>query len=300
MAQLLQLVINAVALGSLYAVVALSFEIAYEATGVVNFATGQLVTIGALLGASAVAYAGAQLGAGGAALQFGAAYGLVFAGMAVLGLLFFVGVFMPLRKQPVLTIIIGTIAIGISVQNVAQLVWGPLPISTRSPVGTGTLNLAGAVVSLHALYTIALAALLIGAVYLLLYRSALGSRLRALAQDPEAARLMGIRVHRLYALTWVLVCLLAGIAGLLLGPLWFIDVGIGDGVGLKAFAAAIIGGFGSVPGAIIGGLLVGLAEMLGASYVSSAYKDAIVFALMFLFLLVRPQGLFGERVADRA
>ena len=295
MSQFIQLVVNAIAVGAIYAVVALSFEIAYESTGVVNFATGQLVTVGALLGASALAYSQVHFGG-----SFAMSYAMVFGGMAIVGLLFFVGVFMPLRKQPVLTIIIGTVAIGISIQNVAQLVWGALPIATKSPLGTSTVQVAGAVVSLHALYVIGVAALLILAVYLLLYRSSLGNQFRALAQDPEAARLMGIRVNRLYALTWVLVCALAGVAGLLLGPMWFIDVGLGEGIGLKAFAAAIIGGFGSVPGAINGGLLVGLAEILGASYISSAYKDAIVFALMFLFLLVRPQGLFGERVADRA
>ena len=291
MAQFVQLVINAIAIGSIYAVVALSFEIAYESTGVVNFATGQLVTVGALLGASVVVFSDAR---------FAAAYGLVIAGMAVVGLLFFAGVYLPLRRQPALTVIIGTIAIGISIQNVAQLVWGPLPMSAKSPVGGGTVDIAGAVVSLHALFVIAVAALLIGAVHRLLYRSSLGGQLRALAQDAEAARLMGIRVNRLYALTWVLVCAMAGAAGLLLGPMWFVDVGIGEGVGLKAFAAAVIGGFGSVPGAVFGGLLVGLAETLGASYISSAYKDALVFVLMFLFLLVRPQGLFGERIADRA
>ena len=295
MSQLIQLVINAVAVGAIYAVVALSFEIAYESTGVVNFATGQLVTIGALLGASTLGYSVLHFGG-----SFLMSYAMVFAGMAIVGLLFFVGVFMPLRKQPVLTIIIGTVAIGIAIQNVAQLVWGALPIATRSPLGTSTVQVFGAVVSLHSPYVIGAAALLILAVYLLLYRSSLGCQFRALAQDPEAARLMGIRVNRLYALSWVLVCALAGMAGLLLGPMWFIDVGLGEGIGLKAFAAAIIGGFGSVPGAVLGGLLVGLAEILGASYVSSAYKDAIVFALMFAFLLVRPQGLFGERVADRA
>ncbi|WP_298924393.1 branched-chain amino acid ABC transporter permease [uncultured Ramlibacter sp.] len=291
MSQFIQLVINAIALGCIYAVVALAFEIAYESTGVVNFATGQLVTIGALLGASSLVLTGTN---------FAGAYVLVMLGMAVVGLLFFVGVFMPLRRQPAVTIIVGTVAVGIAVQNVAQLVWGSMPVSTKSPVGSQTLALGGVMVSVHTLYVIGVAALLILGVYLLLYRSALGSQFRALAQDPEAARLMGIRVNRLYALTWILVCALAGMAGLLLGPMWFIEASIGEGVGLKAFAAAIIGGFGSIPGAIIGGILVGLTETLGAAYISSAYKEAIVFALMFVFLLVRPQGLFGERISDRA
>ncbi len=291
MAQLIQLVINAIAIGCIYAVVALSFEIAYESTGVVNFATGQLVTVGALMGASSLVFSG---------MSFTGAYLMVFVGMAIVGLMFFVGVFMPLRKQPALTIIIGTVAIGITIQNVAQLIWGSQPISTKSPVGSATLTFAGTTVPTHSLYVIAVAGVLILAVYLLLYKSSLGSQFRALAQDAEAARLMGIRVIRLYSLTWILVCVLAGIAGLLVGPMWFIEVGIGDGVGLKAFAAAIIGGFGSVPGAIIGGIFVGLVEILGAAYISSAYKDALVFAMMFLFLLVRPQGLFGERISDRA
>lgn len=290
MSQFIQLVINAVAIGSIYAVVSLAFTIAYESTGVVNFATGQLVTIGALLGASAVVYSGANLPA---------TLLLVLVAMAIVGLLFFVLVFMPLRKQPVVTIIIGTVAIGITITNVAQLIWGSMPIGTKSPVGSENVSFLGVVVSLHALYVIAVAALLILGVYIMLYRSSLGAQFRALAQDPEAARLMGIRVNRLYGLTWVLVCLLSGMAGLLLGPMWFIDATIGEGVGLKAFAAVIIGGFGSVPGAVIGGVLVGLVEILGASYISSAYKEAIVFATMFLFLLVRPQGLFGERVSDR-
>ncbi len=285
----LQLMVNALAVGSIYAMTALSFEIAYESTGVVNFSTGQLVTAGALVGASA---AGLHGGAG-------LTYPLVLLAMTALGLLFFVAAYLPLRSRPLLTVIIGTVAVGMVVQNVSLLVWGPLPLASPSPVGNGVLRLGGLVVPLHALFVIAVTGLLIAAVYLLLYRSPLGTQFRALAQDPEAARLIGVPVMRLYALTWVLACVLAGVAGLLLAPMWFIDVGLGDSLALKAFAAAIIGGFGSIPGAVIGGVFVGLAEVFGASYVSSAYKDAIVFALMIAFLLARPQGLFGERVADR-
>lgn len=287
---ILQLVINALAVGSIYAMTALSFEIAYESTGVVNFSTGQLVTAGALVGASAAA---TQAGPGFVFLA-------VLLAMTALGLLFFVAAYLPLRNRPLLTVIIGTVAVGILVQNVSLLVWGPLPLSSPSPVGMGMLRIGGAVVPMHALFVIGVTGVLIAAVYVLLYRLPLGTQFRALAQDPEAARLIGVPVMRLYALTWVLACVLAGVAGLLLAPMWFIDVGLGDSLALKAFAAAIIGGFGSIPGAVIGGVFVGLAEVFGASYISSAYKDAIVFALMIGFLLVRPQGLFGERVADRA
>jgi branched-chain amino acid transport system permease protein len=146
---------------------------------------------------------------------------------------------------------------------------------------------------------VAATALLIGLLWLLLNRTALGIAMRAVAQDARTARLMGLRVNALLAFTWVLAAVLAGIAGLMLGPMWFADVNMGDPIALKAFAATIIGGFGSLPGAIAGGLFVGLAEVLGASYVSSAYKDLIAFGAMILFLLVRPQGVFGERVQDR-
>ncbi|MEA2852357.1 MAG: branched-chain amino acid transport system permease protein, partial [Rhodospirillaceae bacterium] len=113
-------------------------------------------------------------------------------------------------------------------------------------------------------------------------------------------RLMGIGVDRMFVLTWIIAGLLTGAAGILVGPMWFADVNMGDPIALKAFAAIIIGGFSSVPGAIVGGILVGLAEMLGAAYISSAYKDGLVFLVMILFLLVRPQGIFGERIGQRA
>jgi branched-chain amino acid transport system permease protein len=290
MAQVLQLLVNALAIGCIYAVIALSFEIAYEASGVVNFATGQLVIVGALIGASAMAFT---------RVEVPVSYVGTMLAMALVGLAFFITVFEPLRKKPAVTIVIGTVAIGISIQNLSQLVWGPLPAAVASPVGSGVLHLFGTVIPLHAIFVIAAAALLIVGVYLLIHRTPLGKQFRALAQDPDTARLMGIRVLRLHAITWVLVAALAGAAGLLLAPMWFVDVTMGDSLALKAFAAAIIGGFGSIPGAICGGILVGLAEIFGASYISSAYKDALVFLLMIGFLLVRPQGLFGERIGDR-
>jgi branched-chain amino acid transport system permease protein len=169
----------------------------------------------------------------------------------------------------------------------------------QSPFGGRIVHLSGTVIPVHAIFVMAMAAILMGCVWLLLYRTPLGKQFRAVAQDPEIALLMGIRVWRIHGITWILVAVLAGIAGLLLSPIWFIDVSMGDALALNAFAAAVIGGFGSIPGAICGGVLVGLCEILGAAYVSSAYKDALVFVLMIGFLLLRPQGLFGERIGDR-
>jgi branched-chain amino acid transport system permease protein len=290
MAQVLQLLVNALAIGSIYAVIALSFEIAYEASGVVNFATGQLVIVGALVGASAMAFTHANVPV---------SYLTTMAAMAVVGIAFFATVFEPLRAKPVVTIVIGTVGAGIAIQNASQLAWGPLPAAVPSPVGGSVLHLFGTVIPLHAIFVIASTTVLIVCVYLLIHRTPLGRQFRALAQDPETARLMGIRVMRLHIITWILVAALAGIAGLLLAPMWFIDVTMGDSLALKAFAAAIIGGFGSIPGAICGGILVGIAEIFGASYISSDYKDALVFLLMIAFLLIRPQGLFGERIGER-
>lgn len=290
MLQFVQLFINALAIGSIYAVVALSFEIAYEATGVVNFATGQLVTVGAFVGASAIAYTRADMPV---------SYAMTFAAMAVVGVAFFYTAFLPLRGKSIVTIVIGTVAMGITIQNISQIVWGPLPASVPSPVGGGILHIYGTAIPLHAIFVVVVAAILIGCVALLLHRTLLGKQLRAVAQDLDAALLMGIRVRRIYGVSWILVAILAGIAGLLLAPIWFIDVSMGDALALKAFAAAVIGGFGSIPGAICGGILVGLCEILGAAYVSSEYKDVLVFAIMIGFLLLRPQGIFGERVGER-
>jgi branched-chain amino acid transport system permease protein len=287
---LLQSLFNGLAIGCIYALMALGFVIVYEATGVVNFAAGQFVMVGAFLGIAAVMqYALPPLVGYAAALLV----------MAALGVLFFLIVYKPLAKSPIVTIIIGTVAVGIVIQNLALNAFGPLPQRLASPFGTQPFNLAGIIVSTHILAVIAITFATVGAFYGLLYKSALGSRMRAVAQDAEAARLMGINPTKITLFAWVLAAALSGLGGLLLGPIWFVDVTMGDALALKAFAATIIGGFGSVPGAIIGGILVGLIESVSATYISTTYKDAIVFALMIGFLLLRPKGLFGEAIGDR-
>jgi branched-chain amino acid transport system permease protein len=287
---MLQLTINGLALGSIYALVALGFVLVYTATGVVNFATGEFVMLGTFLGVATVVQAH---------LPLGLAYLATLVGMAAFGVVFWGVVYLPLQRRPIVTVIIGTVAAGMIMQNTALLVWGSFPFRLPSPFSGRLLTIAGSVVPLHNVAVIGVTAVLIVGLYLLLYRTGIGSAMRATAQDAETARLMGIRVDLLLVFTWVLAALLAAVAGLLLGPIWFADINMGGPVALKAFAATIIGGFGSIPGAILGGLFVGLTEILGAAYISSAYKDGFSFLLMILFLLLRPQGIFGERIAER-
>jgi len=289
--QLIQLIVSGIAVGSVYALVGLAFILVNEATGVVNFATGQFVTIGCFFAVTTVI----QMG-----LPLFVAYPAALLAMAVFGVVFYAVVFRPLQDRSVVTVIIGTVMIGIVIQNSALITWGSVPFRPRSPFGRQIVDVFGAAISAHALFVIAVAFLLIGLLYGLIYRTSIGARMRAVAQDRDAARLMGIGVDRIFVLTWVIAGLLTGTAGILVGPMWFADVNMGDPIALKAFAAIIIGGFSSVPGAIVGGILVGLAEMLGAAYISSAYKDGLVFLVMILFLLVRPQGIFGERIGQRA
>ncbi len=290
MADFIQLLVSGLAIGSVYALAAIGFVIVYSATGVVNFAAGQFVMAGTFAGVAMLI---------DAQLPAPLAYSAALAVMALFGALFFLVVYLPLRKSSVVTIIIGTVAIGITMQNAALLTFGSWPFRLPSPVEGRTLALGGAIISTHALGVVGVTAIMVAGLWLLFNKTTVGVGMRAVAQDIQAARLMGLKVNRLLALSWILAALLAGVAGLMLGPMWFADVSMGDPIALKAFAATIIGGFGSLPGAIVGGLFVGLSEVLGASYISSAYKDLISFGIMIVFLLVRPQGVFGEKIQDR-
>ena len=290
MAQLLQLCVNGTALGSVYALVALGFILVSEATGVVNFATGQFVMVGCFFGVTTVMHWHMPLAAG---------YGMALVFMLLFGCVFYALAYRPLADSATVSIVIGTVGVGIVMQNLALLVWGTLPQRPPSPFGDAQLGLAGESLPMQAVFTIAVTLLLIGLVHALLYHSRFGQQMRATAQDRDAARLMAIPVGLVLLATWLIASVLTGAAGLLLGPLWFADVSMGDPIALKAFAAAIIGGFGNVTGALIGGIAVGLAEILGAAYITSTYKDALVFALMIAFLLFRPQGIFASRISER-
>jgi branched-chain amino acid transport system permease protein len=286
-----QLMLNGLAMGAIYALVALGFILIVNAVGVLNFAQGELLMLGAFIGVTLAVTLG--LPAPLAILAMLPIMGLV-------GYLFQLVAYYPLRDKPLLTVIIATIGVSIALQNLAQVVWGAYPLRLPPLIPTDPVHVGGLMVLPYQLMVLAITFALVIGQHLFFSRTQFGRMMRATAQDREAALLMGIRVRHTIATTFVMSTMLAGLAGMLVGPLFYVSTDMGAMVLLKAFAATIIGGFGSIPGAILGGLFVGVAEILVAGYISSAYKDAVAFAILILVLYLFPQGFFGEQIAERA
>jgi branched-chain amino acid transport system permease protein len=297
----MQLLVSGLAIGSIYALVALGFVLIYNAVGVVNFAQGEFVMFPSYLAVTFLLPAVAVFGTiVHWQLPVLAVYVLVLILMAGFGLLFNRIAYHPLRDRGWLPIVISTIGVSIFLRNAAQLTWGSQPIVMPSLFRVDTIAVGPLHIRPQDLLIIGVTALLIAFQFFLFERTTLGKQMRATAQDRGTARLIGVRVGRIVAITFVYSALLGTISGILVAPLFTVTKEMGALIALKAFAASIVGGFGSIPGAIIGGLTIGVIETFGGYYVSSSYVDAIAFVILIAVLLVWPQGLFGERVAEKA
>jgi branched-chain amino acid transport system permease protein len=297
----LQLLVSGLAIGSIYALVALGFVLIYNAVGVVNFAQGEFVMFPSYIAATFLLPGVAVFGTVVHwQLPLIAVYLLVIVLMVGFGLLFNRIAYYPLRDRGWLPVVISTIGVSIFLRNLVQLTWGSQPLVLPPLFPVDTIAVGPLHIRPQDLAIIGVTALLIAFQYLLFERTTLGKQMRATAQDRTTARLIGIRVGRIVAITFVYSALLGTVSGLLVGPLFTVTKEMGALIALKAFAASIVGGFGSIPGAIIGGLAIGVIETFGGFYVSSAYVDAIAFVILIGVLLVRPSGLFGERVAEKA
>lgn len=291
-----QLLAQGLAFGSIYALVALGFVLIYQAVGVVNFAQGEMVMVPAFLSVTALSLL---------RLPFVVAYGLTLAVTAVFGWLFERIAYHPLRGRPFLPVVISTIGASILLQNGAQVLYGATPYDLPKLFPPGQVLSIGEVrVQPQYLLILVVTIILIAFQYWLFEHTLVGKKLMATAQDKEAARLMGIRTDRMVIITFVYSAILGGIAALLLGPIFQVSKTIGGAIALKAFSASVVGGFGSIPGAIVGGVLLGVVESFGAFYlrdiIPSAAKDAFAFIILVAVLLVRPEGFFGERVSEKA
>ena len=279
-------------MGGIYALIALGYVFVWNTMAIVNFAAGEFVTFAAYI---FVATFITQLG-----LPFFPALALTALVMAVLGAGFSRVVFARLQKQRTLVAIIATVGFGIFLKELARIIYGPEPLIYTGPFGDNMLSLGGIKIGWQQLLILLVVVALTIVQAIVLRRTMLGKVMRAVAVDRDTAALMGIPVQKVLAGTFAYSSVLAALAGMLLAPLFFVTTEMGSLVGLKGFVAMIIGGFGSIPGAILGGLILGVTENWSSYLLSSMYKDVIAFVLLLLFLGFRPQGLIPERNADRA
>jgi branched-chain amino acid transport system permease protein len=277
-------VLNGLVTGSVYSLVALGLTLIYGTMQVPNFAHGHLYMLGAYATFSFVALAG---------LHYWTATVLAMIALAVIGLALERFVFRPLRHAPPLNSMIAAVGVMLFIEGVAQRVWGEDFRRMSSPYDT-VVSVAGLPVTAHRLILIAAAAVLMTMMLVFLTRTVAGHAIRATAQDREGALLVGIETSRVTMGTFALSAAIASVAGSLIAPISLIYPAMGALVTLKAFAIVVLGGMGSVTGALAGGYLLALAESLGGTYVSPNYQDLVAFLMLVLVFAFRPAGLFRE------
>ena len=287
----LQMMTAGLAMGSIYALVALGFVLIFNAVNVVNFAQGEFVMVPAFVAVWLIDIL---------KLPFPLTYVITVIFMGIFGIVFQRVAYYPLRHRTFLPVVISTIGVGIFLQNGAQIVFGAEPFLMARPTSSKVLNVIGVFVDPQYIVIIMCTLALLIFQYFFFEKTKLGKMMRATAQDKEMARLMGIRVAKMIAITFAYSSILGAVAGILIGPIFYVTKEMGGMLGLKAFCSTIVGGFGSVPGAILGGIFLGVVEVFAAYYVSSAYRDAFAFIILILVLLFRPQGFFGEKIAEKA
>jgi branched-chain amino acid transport system permease protein len=300
MEQFLQQLTNGLAVGGIYALIALGYTMVYGVLKLINFAHGDLFTYGAYLGMTLLTSLLLQG-------RLGAVGGVLVLALMVMGLVGLLGVILeraayrPLRESPRLSAVVSALGASIFLQNALMLIYGArFQVYPEGVLPQVAVNVLGLQVPLMRIVVVVVSLVMMAALYLFVQKTKIGTAIRAAAIDQGAARLMGIDVNRVISLVFLIGPALGGAAGLLVGLYYGqINFTMGWIYGMKAFTAAIIGGIGNIPGAMVGGLLLGVVEALGAGYVSVAWKDAIAFLVLILILIVRPTGLLGERVAEK-
>ena len=304
---LLQQILNGLILGSLYALVALGYTMVYGILELINFAHGEIVMLGAMVSVTVLGVL-AALGVPVPLALLAALAGAVAVCVAT-GVLVERVAYRPLRNAPRLAPLITAIGVSIVLQNLAMIVWGRQYLSFPPVLDLQVYEWAGATITNVQILIVAVATMVMGGLLLLVQRTRLGRAMRATAQNREVAGLMGVNVNQVIAATFAVGSALAAVAGLLIAAYYGIaHYNMGFILGLKAFSAAVLGGIGNIPGALLGGLLLGVIESLGAGYIGdltggflgSHYQDIFAFFILILVLVFRPSGLLGERVADRA
>jgi branched-chain amino acid transport system permease protein len=287
---LLQLAINGVALGAAYALVALGFVFIVNATGAVNFAQGDLVMAGG--------YAAVGLGTI-AAFPIIVLLPLVAAIMFVVGIAVALVAYFPLINRPPSTVFISTLLCGIVLQNLFLVLFGPQARAAAPLIKSGTLHLGAIEISIQELGTLGVAAALIALQYFIFARTQIGRRLRATAQDRQMAQAIGIRASAVIAATFGFGSALAGVAGALLANQFFVYPTGGVPLSVYAYIAVVVGGWGSIAGAVIGAMMISVFQVVVSAYVSYAVATGLLYVALLVIFFFRPQGIFGELVQRR-
>ena len=289
--QWLQLLIGGVAQGCIYGLIALGFVLIYKATETVSFAQGDLMMVGAFGGLLTMTLLG---------LPFWLAVIASVLGMAVFGFVIERLVIRPILGQPAFSIVMLTIGVGYVLRGLITMIpnVGTDTNALAVPYAGELIRLGGLVLAAEQLVIIAVTAVLCGLLFAMFKYSKLGIAMQASSQNQLAAYYMGIPVKRLNGLVWGLAAGVAAIAGLLLAPITFVHANMGF-IGLKAFPAAVVGGFGSLPGAIVGGLVIGIVEALSGFYLPEGFKDIAPYIVVLLMLVLKPNGLFGETLRKK-
>ncbi|MBU0587404.1 MAG: branched-chain amino acid ABC transporter permease [Gammaproteobacteria bacterium] len=288
---LLQLIISGIAQGCIYGLIALGFVLIYKATETVSFAQGELMMLGAFGGLACMTF-------------FGFPYWLAvlstLVAMALFGVLLERLVIRPILGQPAFSIVMLTIGVGYTARGLITMIPGigtethTLPVPYKDEIW----RLGGLILNVEQMAVIGATAVLCLLLFALFKYSKLGIAMQASSQNQLAAYYMGIPVKRLNGLVWGLASAVAAIAGLLLAPITFVHANMGF-IGLKAFPAAVVGGFGSLPGAIVGGLIIGIVESLSGFYLADGFKDIAAYVVVLIMLMVKPSGLFGEKLRKK-
>lgn len=291
---------NGLAVGGIYALIALGYTMVYGVLRLINFAHGDLFTLGAYLGLTLLVSLNLRGLLGGLAVA-GVLIVMAMGMVALVGYLLERVAYRPLRRSNRLTAVVSALGASIFFSNAIMLIWGAKDRAYPGGIlPTAVVSVFGVEIMLTRVILFGGAIVLMLLLFWFIDRTRVGTATRAVAIDQDAARLMGIDVNSIVSLVFLIGPALGGAAGVMMGLYYGrISYEMGFSFGLKAFTAAILGGIGNIPGAMIGGILLGVIEALGAAYISMAWKDAIAFAVLILILIVRPTGLLGERVADK-
>lgn len=305
----IQQVINGLVLGSMYALVALGYTMVYGVLNLINFAHGEILMIGAMAGLSLLQllqhYAPGLPGI----VQLMLAVAGAIPVCVLVSILIERIAYRPLRNAPRLAPLITAIGVSILLQTLAMMIWGRNPLPFPQVLPTAPLHFAGALITSTQILLLALAVVAMLALALLVQKTRLGRAMRAVAENPRVAALMGVDANRVIVSTFAIGATLAALAGVMWAANYAsAQFAMGFTPGLKAFSAAVLGGIGNIYGAMLGGILLGLIESLGAGYIGdltggvlgSHYQDIFAFIVLIVVLTVRPSGIMGERVADRA